>query len=67
MDGTYKFVTIRKMSVTQLDIPKNREALHDFIYGDYVEEENAPTPTVSIAPSPTPSPMPTPTPVGKAN
>jgi len=67
MDGTYKFVTIRKMSVTQLDIPKNREALHDFIYGDYVEEEDAPTPTMSSTPSPTPSPMPTPTPVGKAS
>ena len=67
MDGTYKFVTIRKMSVTQLDIAKNREALHDFIYGDYVENADAPTPTPTLMPSPTPSPIPTPTPVGKAS
>ena len=33
-DGTYNFVTIRKMSVLQIDIPKNREKLHEFIYGD---------------------------------
>lgn len=67
MDGTYKFVTIRKMSVTQLDIAKNREALHDFIYGEYVENADAPTPTPTLMPSPTPSPIPTPTPVGKAS
>lgn len=67
MDGTYKFVTIRKMSVTQLDIPKNREALQKFIYGDYVESAGNPTPTPTLAPTFAPSPMPTPTPVGKAS
>lgn len=42
MDGTYNFVTIRKMSVTQLDIQKNREALHEFIYGNSGEDNENP-------------------------
>lgn len=42
-DGTYNFVTIRKMSVTQLDIQKNKELLHEFIYGENVTEDNLST------------------------
>lgn len=42
MEGTYNFVTIRKMSVTQLDIQKNREALHEFIYGNSGEDNENP-------------------------
>lgn len=38
IDGSYNFVTIRNMSVTQLDIAKNREALNEFIYGKASEE-----------------------------
>ena len=38
VDGSYNFVTIRKMSVTQFDIPKNKEALMKFIYGEEQKE-----------------------------
>jgi len=38
IEGSYKFVTIRKMSVTQIDIEKNREALLSFIYGEQAEK-----------------------------
>jgi LCP family protein required for cell wall assembly len=38
--GTYKSKTIRKMAVLVPDLEKNKQALHDFIYGDGSKKEN---------------------------
>ncbi|MBR4344830.1 MAG: LCP family protein [Lachnospiraceae bacterium] len=40
IDGSYNFVTIRKMSVVQINIEKNRNALHEFVYEDNDNIEN---------------------------
>ena len=37
-DGTYQYLTVDKMSVIQIDIEKNRDALWRFLYGDSEEE-----------------------------
>lgn len=36
IDKAYKYATYKEMSVLEINIDKNREALHDFIYGDFV-------------------------------
>lgn len=38
VDGTYSFMTIRRMSVIGVDFEKNIEALHDNIYGTSTKE-----------------------------
>lgn len=40
MDNSYQGVSIRGMSVLNLDWDANRSALKTFIYGDLIEEEN---------------------------
>ncbi|MCQ2495035.1 MAG: LCP family protein [Lachnospiraceae bacterium] len=40
-DGSWKYETIRGMAVTKIDISKNRDMIHSFIYGDQESDEAA--------------------------